>query len=199
MENKRVRFYFAYNSPYSFLANTRIERELAPFGVEIDYKPVYSPRTGGGPDLNSPRIKYIFEDVGRFAEVYGLALKPGPFADTRKACLGLFFAKEKGRGKTFHDDVYRARWLEGKDIGREETLAEIATRLGLDRQAFLTALEDARYEAALGASNKDAAADEVFGFPFFIYEGKKFWGNDRVEWLVRELKKGEGPRSSSGR
>lgn len=68
----------------------------------------------------------------------------------------------------------------------EEVLAGIAERSGLDRQEFLAALQDARYEAALERSNKEAEADGVFGFPFFIYEGQKFWGNDRLEWLVQE-------------
>jgi len=85
---KKVRFYFAYNSPYSFLANSRLEKELAALGAEVEYRPVYSPRTGGGPDFNSPKLKYLFEDVQRFADAYGRALNPGPFADTRKACLG---------------------------------------------------------------------------------------------------------------
>lgn len=187
MDNRKVRFYFAYNSPYSFLANSRLEKELAAFAAEVEYKPVYSPRTGGGPDPSSPRFKYMFEDVQRFAASYGLALNPGPFADTKRACLGFFFAQEKGRGTAYHDGVYRARWLEGKDIGVAETLAEIAARGGLDRDEFLGALTDPRYESALDRSNKDAQADEVFGFPFFIYEGKRFWGNDRIEWLVREL------------
>ncbi len=190
MDQKEVRFYFAYNSPYSFLANSRLAKELAPFAVQVEYKPVYSPRTGGGPDLKSPKLKYLFEDVRRFAEAYGLALNPGPFADSKRACLGFFFAQEQGQGRAYHDGVYRSRWLEGKDIGQEETLAEIAARAGLDRGEFLAALRDPRYEAALDHSNKDAQADEVFGFPFFICEGQRFWGNDRIEWLVRELKKG---------
>jgi 2-hydroxychromene-2-carboxylate isomerase len=186
---KQVRFYFAYNSPYSFLANTRLEKELAPFHVEVLYRPVYSPRSGAGPDFNSPRFRYLFEDVGRFADAYGLNLRPGPFADTRKACLGLFSAQAHGKGRAYHDGVYSARWLEEMDIGQDETLAAVAQRAGLDHGAFLDDLHGNRYAAALERSNDEAAADGVFGFPFFIYEGKKFWGNDRIEWLVRELAK----------
>src|SRR5262249_33950533 len=72
MDQRTVRFYFAYNSPYAFLANTRLERELAPLHVAVDLRPVYSPRTGGGPDPTSPRIRYILEDARRFATAYGL-------------------------------------------------------------------------------------------------------------------------------
>ncbi len=193
MQKKKVQFYFAYNSPYAFLGNTRIARALAPFDVEVEYKPVYSPRSGGGgPDPNSPRLRYMFEDVRRFADAYGLALNPGPFADSKRACLGFLFAQSKGKGRAYHDALYDARWLEAKDIGDDGALAEVATRVGLDRGEFLDALGHPRYEAALEASNRDAQANEVFGFPFFIVEGKKFWGNDRIEWLVRELEKSKG-------
>lgn len=49
-EPKKVTFYFAYNSPYAFLANTHIEQELAPLGVSLAYQSVYSLRRGSGPD-----------------------------------------------------------------------------------------------------------------------------------------------------
>ena len=192
MSGSRVKFYFAYNSPYAFLANTRIEGELAPLRTTLDYKPVYSPRAGGGgPDFSSPRMRYLLEDVGRIAKAYGLELKPGPFADSAKACRGFLFAKAVGAGKAYHDLVYGARWLEGKDIGDGETLAAIADRSGLDGAAFREAIgEDGPYGQELSRCNSEAEADGVFGFPFFVYAGQKFWGNDRIEWLVRANREG---------
>jgi len=145
MTKKSVRFYFAYNSPYSFLASGRIERELAPAGAGVEYKPVYSPRTGGAPDLKSPRFRYLFEDVQRFAEAYGLPLNPGPFADSKKACCGFFFAQEKGR-------VPRTRRRVPRPLARGEghraggDAGEVAERAGLAREELLAALRDARYE-----------------------------------------------------
>ena len=188
MDERTVRFYFAYNSPYAFLANTRLERELGSLGVTIDYKPVYSPRTGNGVDPTSPRITYIFEDVRRFAEAYALPMNPGPFADTRLACTGFLVARAEGRGTAYHDGVYAARFLDARDIGRPETLGDIAERAGLDRRRFLAALDDPRWAAALAASNEDAQADGVFGFPFFLFRGERFWGNDRIEWLANAVR-----------
>ena len=57
----------------------------------------------------------------------------------------------------------------------------------LDRRQFLAALDDPRTAAALERSNRDAEADGAFGFPFFVWNGKHFWGNDRIEWLVRAI------------
>ena len=187
MQHPKILFYFAYNSPYSFLANTRIERVLARFTPEIEYKPVYSPRSAGAPAPAPERFRYIFEDVQRFADEYELKLAPGPFADTRKACLSFFFARERGRGTPFHDAVYRCRFLEGGDIGQEATLAEIGRRVGLDPDDLGGCLRADRYAEDLARSNRDAESDGVFGFPFFIYEGQRFWGNDRIEWLERAI------------
>ena len=189
MSDDRVTFYFAYNSPYAFLANTRIAAELAPFPVAIAYKPVYQPASGGR-DFASPRLRYMREDVARFAAAYGLALDPGPFADTAKACRGFLFADEAGQGKAYHDRVYRARWLEGVDLGNEESLAAIAAACGLERAAFGAATgASSPQAAALTRCTAEAEADGVFGFPFFVYRGHKFWGNDRIEWLAREIAK----------
>jgi 2-hydroxychromene-2-carboxylate isomerase len=189
MQNPHVRFYFAYNSPYAFLAHTRIERMLAPFGATIEYKPVYQARTTPVPDdyMQSPKFRYVFEDVVRFADAYGLRLRPGPFTDTRRACLGFLHANARGRGKPYHDRVFAARFLEEADIGSDETLARIAEQAGLDRRQFLAALDDPATEEALAWSNRDAEADGAFGFPFFVWNGKHFWGNDRIEWLVRAI------------
>ena len=192
MANPKISFYFAYNSPYSFLANTRIDRVLARFTPEIEYRPVYSPRRAGAPTYAVERFKYILEDVQRFADEYGLKLAGGPFADTRKACLSFFFARDHGRGKPFHDAVYRCRFLEGGDIGQETTLAEIGRREGLDPDDLVACLRADRYAEDLAKSNRDAESDGVFGFPFFIYEGERFWGNDRVEWLERTLSRHSG-------
>jgi 2-hydroxychromene-2-carboxylate isomerase len=187
MARPKVKFYFAFNSPYAFLSSTRIDQALAPRSVELECKPIYSPRTGPPPDFNSPRFRYIFQDVQRFAAAYGLTLNPGPFADTGKACAGFFFAEAQGRGKAYRDAVYAARWQEGKDIGEEAVLGEIAEKCGLDRGAALATLADPTYRQALEQSNRDGEADGVFGFPFFVYGDQKFWGNDRIEWLVRAI------------
>jgi 2-hydroxychromene-2-carboxylate isomerase len=60
----------------------------------------------------------------------------------------------------------------------------------LDGVAFLDAVaEDSPYRQELEKINAEAEEDGVFGFPFFVYAGQKFWGNDRIEWLVRAIRK----------
>jgi 2-hydroxychromene-2-carboxylate isomerase len=186
---KTVTFYFSYNSPYAFLANTRIAREVAPFDVTLVRRPVYLPHTGAPPDLTTPRMSYVVEDVARFAEAYGLDFDPGPWVDTRRACLAFFAAEASGHGVGFHDAIFRARWLEGGDIASDAVLAAAGETAGLDGAALVERLGEARFAEALERSNAAAAADRVFGVPTFVYGTERFWGNDRIEWLVRALQK----------
>lgn len=186
---KTVKFYFAFNSPYAFLAHTRIEESLAECNCALECKPIYSPRTPGAPPpLSDEKLEYFFHDVGRFARAYGLQLQPGPFADTGDACRGFLHARRKGHGPEFRRAVFAARWLEGKDIGDRAVLRAIAKECGLDPQAFIEALDDPAIEEALERSNAEAKADGAFGVPFFVVGEERFWGNDRIEWLATHLK-----------
>ena len=65
-------------------------------------------------------------------------------------------------------------------------LAAVMKETGLDADAFQ------RYIAHDGPRELSAAfaageRDGVFGVPTFIVDGEPFWGNDRVEWVVKKL------------
>ena len=74
--------------------------------------------------------------------------------------------------------VCRARHVAGQDNPRT---------VGLDRREFLAALDDPLYEEQMSVIAQDAARAGVFGAPTFVYDTKRFLGNDRLEWLVKEL------------
>lgn len=70
---------------------------------------------------------------------------PRPY--TRLAFEGWFFAEERGCGDRYADLVYRAYFIDEKDIGEPEVLAELAQKAGLDPDEFLRALNDGVYTA----------------------------------------------------
>jgi 2-hydroxychromene-2-carboxylate isomerase len=78
-----------------------------------------------------------------------------------------------------------ARFSQGLDLERDETLRDLAIGAGLDDAALLVAAET-RSSAPI-VPNDVAAVEQVFGVPTFVYKGQLFWGNDRIEWLVRAI------------
>jgi len=130
-------------------------------------------------------------DISRFAEVYGLPLKVPQQIDTDwgKPHGGFLFAQEKGKGREYGLRVYSARFSEGQDVGDQNLLGEIALACGLNQQEFFQSLVDSTYTGQLKECFGKAQGDGVFGVPTFVYCNEMFWGNDRIDWLVREVKK----------
>ena len=70
---------------------------------------------------------------------------PRPYSHL--AFEGWYYACEKGRGEEYNDLIYRAYFIEELDIGEIPVLAELAARVGLDKEDFTKALEQGTYTA----------------------------------------------------
>lgn len=103
-------------------------------------------------------------------EQYGLELNQGPLGvDSRPALIGAKFAEANGAGEAYHRAVFRAYWEQAADIGDLETLAGIAAGVGLDRPAFLAALDDPAHSAAVDADIEQARAYGLSGVPALVF------------------------------
>lgn len=196
MARKQVRYFFAFASPFAALADSRIDELVARAGAELVPIPIVPPPAGAAPtgiaaQLQEFKMSYVREDTTRWAAKLGLPWKPPESrADTTDAAAGWYFARDKGGERAYRNSVFRARWSEGRDIADREVLADCAKRAGLSREAFLEALDAKRYHDEVPKALALCLQERVFGVPIFVVDGKRFWGNDRVELLIEELKKG---------
>jgi len=187
-----VRFYFSFRSPYAWLGFYRFNRLLRRYALEVDYVPLVPQKEFvEKADVNSKKRAYIGEDVARFAAAYGLPLRwPSPF-DTvwERPHAAYLYAQDQGVGAAFALAAYAARFSEGRDIGDTAVLIDLARQTEIDHQCLLKAADDPALHARLkeGAGAAQAQEDGVFGVPFFVYSGNHYWGNDRIEWLVRDV------------
>ena len=106
-------------------------------------------------------------------EQYGLAINPGPLGiDSRLALIGEQYAVTQGCGDTYHDAVADAYWLQARSIDNREVLADIAESVGLQRAAFLMALDAPAYAEAVNAEIAWASANEISGVPALVFDEK---------------------------
>ena len=106
-------------------------------------------------------------------EQYGLAINPGPLGiDSRPALIGEQYAVTQGCGDTYHDAVADAYWLQARSIDNREVLADIAESVGLQRAAFLMALDAPAYAEAVNAEIAWANANEISGVPALVFDEK---------------------------
>lgn len=185
-----IDFHFSLRSPYSWLAAHRVEPLLEDLPVTLHWIHTY-PRDlenfAVANTSDNKRLGYVLTDVARFAERYGMdfTLPPSVDCDWEKVDAAFRYAHEQGAGPLFAKLASAARFSQGLDLEQDETLRDLAIGAGLDDAALLAAAET-RSGAPI-VPNDVAAAEQIFGVPSFVYKGQLFWGNDRIEWLVRAI------------
>ena len=196
--SRTVLYYFAPQSPWSYLGHARLvdllarsRRDVAV--LPVDYGRIF-PQSGGLPlAKRAPqRQAYRLVELKRFAEHLGLALNPQPryfpVDATPSARLITAVAEQDGMAAAMAlaGAVLAACWREERDIARDATLAELleecdlpAERLAESRGADTQARYDAHTQAAMDAG--------VFGAPTYVIDGELFWGQDRLDFVARKL------------
>ena len=176
--------------PWCYLVSTSLEKLQESHGVSVAWKS-YELRPKDAPPLPDYYKQQIM--AGRpklFAiakERYGLELNQGKWGiDSRPALIGDKFAEKSGVGAEYHKVVFEAYFLEAKNIEDKAVLGDIAESIGLVRDDFLYALDDADLEAEVLADIHQARMYELRGVPALVFENKYLIpGAQPYEELVR--------------
>ncbi len=83
--------------------------------------------------------------------------------------------------------MLHALWVEEKNTGDPATLKAIVAGCGLDADAVMKAGETPEAAVKRDEYTKAAIESGVFGAPFFIIDGERFWGQDRIDFVERKL------------
>ncbi|EMA67520.1 thioredoxin [Halorubrum aidingense JCM 13560] len=94
-------------------------------------------------------------------------------------------AEHPARWLDFDEAIFEALWVDGRDIGDVDVLAEIADSVGLDGEEVRSAVADEDRRDRLRERFVDAQRDGVTGVPTFAYEGHAARGAVPPEQLER--------------
>lgn len=199
MSGAPVDFYFEFSSPYGYIAANLVDDLAGRLGREIRWRPfLLGPvfkATGSAPLVAIPmKGDYSRHDFGRSARFHGVPFAmPAKFPIGTVAALRAFYWTE-GRdpqlARRLAKALYKAYFLEGKDIGEPAMVIGIASSLGIDAAALEAAIADPAVKERAKAEVDAAMARGVFGSPFFIVDGEPFWGCDRIPMLEEWVKRG---------
>jgi predicted DsbA family dithiol-disulfide isomerase len=85
----------------------------------------------------------------------------------------------------FDEAVFEALWHDGRDIGDEDVLVELAEDVGVDPEAVREALADQERRAALHERFQAAQSEGITGVPTFVADGNAARGAVPPEQLER--------------
>lgn len=196
--SRTVLYYFAPQSPWAYLGHarfcdllTRSRRDVAV--LPVDYGRIFA--ASGGlplPQRAAQRQAYRLVELKRFAEHLGLPLnvqpRHFPVDGNPAARLVTAVAQHDGMDAALRlsGAVLAACWTEERDIASEGTLAELLDECDLPAPRLAQAHGDdiqARYDAHTQA----AIEAGVFGAPTYVVDGELFWGQDRLDFVARQL------------
>jgi 2-hydroxychromene-2-carboxylate isomerase len=191
-DDTEIKLYFAYTSPYSYLAfepacalerSHRVRVRFIPYGINI--RRVYGDIDRAAADQR--KVRYLYIDARRIAAERGLTIyPPRKIFSCRLAFYGGLFAERAGRFREYSERVFERFWSHRLDVEVRDAIAGIVTDVGLDAAAFVRYAET---EAVgdLDACFAEADRDKIFGVPTFVVAGEPFWGEDRIEWVAHRL------------
>jgi 2-hydroxychromene-2-carboxylate isomerase len=189
-----IKLYYDFKSPFTYLAmepaykleeTHRLRLRFIP--LELAIREAYGGELEQRAQRDWDKVRYLYMDMRRFANERGLIIRgPQKIFDSRLALMGGLFADRNGRFRPYADRVFERFFKRELNIEEIDALAAVMAEAGLDAAGFR------RYAEGEGPNDLRAAAaeaerDGVFGVPTFIVAGELFWGNDRVEWVVKKL------------
>jgi 2-hydroxychromene-2-carboxylate isomerase len=180
-----VEMYFDYASPYSYLADCRVDAMLP--GVEVRRQPVYIrglEQFKDGLPYTMHKLFYLAQDMMRTAALYGIDFNmPTNFPVNGLHLLRCSLALE-GRPEwaRFHKAAFRAVWVEDRDVGKPEVVQALCKELGVVPDVMQTVKDRLKADTARAESRR------VFGVPTFFLDEEMYWGQDRLEQLQLAVK-----------
>jgi 2-hydroxychromene-2-carboxylate isomerase len=196
---KHVDYFVSLNSPWAYLGSKRFEVIAKKYNADVtiwpvDFGSVFA--VSGGlplPKRAPQRQAYRMMELKRWRDHLGVKinLEPKHFPSNEVPAAKCVIAlREQGRMadaiKVAHA-VLNAVWAEEKNSGDPETLKGIIASCGLDADAVMKAADTPEMAAKREAYTKAAIDMGVFGAPFFIIDGERFWGQDRIDFVEKKL------------
>jgi 2-hydroxychromene-2-carboxylate isomerase len=194
-----IDFYFDFSSPYGYLAATRIDALAARHGRTVAWRPTLLGAvfklTGMQPLTGIPlKGEYARRDMIRTARWLEVPFRlPTRFPISTLAPVRAYYwlaARDAIRAHDFALAIYRAYFVDDRDISSPDTVAAIAETLGVARAELAVALNDATVKERAKQEVDAAIGKGVFGSPYVIADGEPFWGVDRFDQLERWLATG---------
>ena len=186
-----IDFYFDIISPYAYIAHKKI---LKYKNIVFNYKPIY---LGGlhklagidSPAFNKYKLKNNINDCNLVSEKNNIEFKWNSYfpINSLNIMRGYLCINEDKKNE-YLNTFFDAYWKDNQDLSEPKNINKLLNNLKIDNDEFYNAILEQNIKNKLIKLTTDAFEKEVFGTPTFIINNKIFWGQDRLEYALEELK-----------
>mgnify|MGYP001292974811 FL=1 len=189
-------FYFDFISPYSFLAHKEIRKIENKTNIKIRYKPIL---LGGlhnlhgikAPAFIPAKAKHMIRDCKLIAERNKIKFRFNSYFPIKSLNLmrGVLVAEEDNIKNYYIDNVFNTIWQDGLNMNDENIIYKILKNLNINPKTFALRSTSSSIKDSLRKKTSDAYEKGIFGAPTFVTNNKIFWGQDRIEFVLKEASK----------
>ncbi|MET3107153.1 2-hydroxychromene-2-carboxylate isomerase [Oxalobacteraceae bacterium GrIS 2.11] len=202
-ENRVCDYYLSPISPWSYLGHQRFLNLAQQYDIKIDMKPIDIGQvfavSGGMPLAKRPpqRQAYRLQELQRWSEYLSIPinLQPMYFPVSGDLASRLLISAQLAHGTdaalVLCTHIMRGIWSDQKNIADEATLIGLAEQSEMDGVALIKSAQTGSVVSQYQQNTQQAIAVNVFGAPWYVFEGQPYWGQDRLDFLERVFAKAQ--------
>ena len=186
-----INFYFDIISPYAYIAYKKILKEK---NIKFNYKPIF---LGGlhnlagidAPAFNKYKMKNMKNDCDLVAKKNNIDFNwNSNFPINSLNIMRGYLAVDEVKKKEYLNSFFEAYWRDNQDLSNTRILLSLLNNLKIESDIFLKSIKEEKVKEKLKKLTSEAFNKEVFGAPTFIVNNKIFWGQDRLDYAIEELR-----------
>ena len=190
--SKFIDFYFDFISPYSYLAHKKI--------INLNQRNIFKYKgilLGGlhnlgqviAPAFNKKKMKNMKNDCILISMKNKIPFKWNEkFPINSLYLMRGFLIIDNNKKNKFIDLCFDAYWKDNLDISIEKNIKKILSDCEVNHNYFKEGIKEQKIKDELKNLTNEAFELDVFGAPTFLVNNKLFWGQDRLEYAIDELK-----------
>ena len=190
----------SHGSPWTFLGHKKVNEISKTNNCELDIMPVnygeIFPVSGGLPVHKRPlqRQKYRLQELKRWSEFLKIKLNPEPKHFPSRSLLPskVIISVKILNFENVNDIAYaimEGLWIKELNIDDPKNLKKILTRFIKTADEVIDFSESKQVEKEMNKYTKEAIDLAVFGAPTYILDDQIYWGQDRLDFLERYIKR----------
>jgi len=189
--SNHIDFYFDIISPYAYIAYKKI---LKINNINFELKPIL---LGGlhnlagitAPAFNKYKMKNMQNDCELVAKKNNIIFKwNSKFPINSLSIMRGYLCVEEDKKKDYLNYFFEAYWKDDVDLSIKDNIKSLLKKLEINEDQFFNSINNQNIKDNLKQLTQEAFEKEIFGAPTFIVNNKIFWGQDRLEYALDEVK-----------
>ena len=189
-------FYFDFVSPYSFLAHKEIRKIEDRIKIKITYKPMLLGCLHNLHGIKAPafipaKAKHMVRDCKLIAERNSVKFKFNTYFPIKSLNLmrGVLVAEEDNIKNYYIDSIFNTIWQDGLNMNDDNIIQKVLKNININPKTFSLRSTSSLIKDSLRKKTSEAYEKGIFGAPTFVSNNKIFWGQDRIEFVLKEASK----------